>query len=121
MKIVYACDNCGESFDLEEDCVEHEIGCKTFFHKECFKCGKTEEIEAKDDYETEHLLEGWHLLDLGRQGYGSNLDGCDVDFELCDECLIMFVKSFPIEYQEKIFNSGSNAWGSQEEWIEINK
>lgn len=122
MKTVFMCENCGLEFDSGADCAEHEVSCKTFIIKECYKCGKTEKIETNNDYEYEadHAIESWHSINLGRQGYGSFMDGCDVDFELYDDCLITLVKSFPIEYQERIYNSGSNLQESSEDWLSRN-
>lgn len=61
----------------------------------------------RDDVEG-HYREGWHYIHLGRMGYGSNLDGCDANFKLCDKCLCEFVQTFV--HKENIYNSGSNSY-----------
>lgn len=102
----------------EEDCL-------------CSKCGKVQD---------EDMLK----VDLGQAGYDSAFDGSFVRFNVCDNCLIEFkshpsesynfpdyldaprkyddflyrlVKSFPLEHQEPILNSGSNTYLSSEDWI----
>ena len=104
---------------IDEDCL-------------CSKCGMNrEDIALK--------------VDLGQAGYNSAFDGSFVKFNICNDCLLEFkshpsetynfsdyldtprkyddflyrlVKSFPLEHQEPILNSGSNTYfSSSEEWI----
>jgi hypothetical protein len=74
---------------------------KVYF--QCDKCGKEEEYEAtssrRDDVVTK---EGCWSIDLGRAGYGSRLDCCDVKFDLCDDCLCEFIETF--KYKNRIYN-----------------
>jgi hypothetical protein len=78
----------------------------------CDKCGFEREYTPNSFDE-----EGCWNISLGRAGYGSTLDGCEVDFDLCDKCLRELVDSFTIEGQERVLNSGSNQYGSSEDWI----
>lgn len=115
---VYHCEKCDLEFNDEEECLEHESSCGKPIINKCDKCG-TEEDVGDDEYGWKS--EGWYHIDLGRPGYGSGLDGCEVQFSLCDDCLISFIDSFTIEGQEKVINSGSNAYLSSEDWIRVHK
>jgi hypothetical protein len=85
----------------------------------CSKCRK--ETKYVDDFETDawlHVAKSscWHIY-LGRAGYGSGLDGSDVNFGLCDDCLIEFINTFPEESQNEIRHSGSNQdWSTYEDY-----
>lgn len=114
----YFCDKCEWKFDNEEDCLEHEEACGKSIINKCDKCGKEEDV-GDDEYGWKS--EGWYNINLGRPGYGSGLDGCDVEFLLCDDCLIEFINSFTVEGQEKVINSGSNTYLSSEDWIRVHK
>lgn len=103
-------------FPSSSECEEHEVSCSTIETRWCYKCGKYEEWDSKDELAFMHD-ERWHHIDLGRPGYGSSLDGCEVNFMICDDCLYAFVDSFVIEGQEKIHNSGSNADLPTDIWI----
>lgn len=119
MIVVYNCESCGMEFYDAEDCLKHEEEAHNINKSmRCAKCGK-EKVIQDDPYGWEQ--EYWHTVNLGRQGYGSRLDGCDVQFTVCDDCLYNYVKSFTLEGQEKIFNSGSNRIESTEEWIARHK
>jgi len=73
-------------------------------HK-CSKCGKTEDYD--DNYEFASVIEsGWHKIELGRMGYGSIMDGSDINFEYCDDCLYDEIMSF--ENPRLILCTGSN-------------
>lgn len=50
---------------------------------------------------------------MGRAGYGSKLDGSEVNFDICDDCLVDFVRTF--KYKERIYKSGSNYYYDDEE------
>jgi hypothetical protein len=80
----------------------------------CSKCGKVTEYRV-DEFDF-NANKCWGI-DLGRAGYGSAFDGCEVRFDLCDDCLLDLVRSFPLTSQVKIWNSGSHEWGSDEEWL----
>jgi hypothetical protein len=80
----------------------------------CSKCGKVTEYRV-DEFDSK-INRVWSI-DLGRAGYGSSFDGCDVRFQLCDDCLTKLIMSFPMTSQVKIWNSGSNAYGTDEEWL----
>jgi hypothetical protein len=114
MKTLYQCDVCLMEFENPLLCEEHEFECRLFALKECYKCGKIENIEVCDSEESGCALERWHELEFNTPGYGSMLDGIHSSFVLCDNCLINLLDSFPIEYQEKIYNDGEE---STEEWI----
>lgn len=114
----YLCEKCELSFDDEQDCFEHEESCGKSIINTCDKCGQQEDV-GDDEYGWKS--EGWYHIDLGRPGYGSGLDGCDVAFLLCDDCLINFINSFTVEGQEKVINSGSNTYLSKEDWIRVHK
>ncbi len=82
----------------------------------CDKCSKVitygndDEFSRNFDFKSN---ECWSI-NLGRAGYGSKLDGCYVDFDVCDDCLHDFVSSF--NHANSIFNSGSNeCYGYYEE------
>lgn len=114
----YICDKCEEVFDTEHDCLEHEKECGIEKHFLCDKCGK-DYTYTNDPYGWES--EGFHYFNLGRPGYGSGLDGCEVQFQICDDCLIGFIHSFTLEGQEKVLNSGSNCRMSSDQWIRYYK
>lgn len=57
---------------------------------QCDKCGEVIEY-ALDDWPRENAC--WSF-DAGEASYGSKLDGSLVKFDLCDDCLYDFVKSF---------------------------
>lgn len=113
----YNCEICESTFSSESDCATHEENCRPHIESfTCDKCGETEEWEKNDDWaEINH--EGCHYINLGQMGYGSGLDGSIVKFQICDKCLIEFVKSFTLEGQEKILNSGSSHYMPSEDWI----
>ncbi|GAA0347748.1 hypothetical protein GCM10008931_43800 [Oceanobacillus oncorhynchi subsp. oncorhynchi] len=110
--VTYECEKCSQQFSNINEAESHEDECNTVFKCDC--CGKEMDL-SNDTYGTKN--EGCHEINLGRMGYGSGLDGSDVNFNLCDECLINLVNSFPLEAQAKIYNSGSNKWGTDEDWI----
>lgn len=107
----WICEICDEEFNNENDCIEHEKTCDPLEFHSCIKCGKHESWTRNNDGQG-HKKEGWHDIYLGRMGRGSNLDGCDVNFELCDKCLYEFIETF--KWKEHIYNSGSNYFGGDE-------
>lgn len=78
--------------------------------KRCIKCGKI--IEYNEDWERENDGNSMMIhnqcwdIDLGRAGYGSRLDNCEIKFVLCDECLAHTINSF--RYKEEIFGDTYN-------------
>ena len=102
----YKCEICGEYFKDEQVCLEHENNCgKTIIHN-CSKCGKKESYDSKSN-ETFIIENQWHNFDLGKLGYGSKLDGCHIDFEICDDCLVDLIDSFTESKSESIYSSES--------------
>ena len=120
----YYCEKCNEEFLSKSECEQHEKDCQSTYIFKCDKCGK--EIEYTNDYKNDDI---WlyfnsnecHHVELGSPGYGSKLDSCEIDFNICDDCLHDFVSTFTWEGQEKIFNSGCNRYVSSEDWIRVNK
>lgn len=105
MKQKWVCEKCGEEFEDKQECLDHEKNCNPIEIHTCAKCGKQESWGINEDVYG-YLREGWHHINLGRMGYGSSLDGCDVEFELCDQCLNDVIETF--KHKENIYNSGSN-------------
>jgi hypothetical protein len=58
----------------------------------CNKCGKTEALVGTE-IEREIQMNKFHTIRLAF-GYGSNLEMEDIKFDLCESCLLEFVKSF---------------------------
>jgi hypothetical protein len=112
----YQCEKCEETFNNENDCQEHEVNCSLTESRWCYKCDKTEEWSVNDDWAFSNN-EGWHYINLGQMGYGSGLDGSNVDFVVCDHCLRGFINTFSLEGQEKIINSGSNTYLPTDIWL----
>ncbi|KAF6620521.1 hypothetical protein HFE03_07670 [Paenibacillus sp. EKM102P] len=112
----FQCEKCEEVFTDEGNCANHEANCCPEETRWCYKCGKTETWNEKDDWAFSYQ-EQWHTINLGRVGYGSSLDACDVEFTICDDCLYGFIDTFTIEGQEKIHNSGSNGDLPTDIWI----
>lgn len=115
MKNIYGCEKCEEVYDDPKECSEHEAGCGKPEILNCYKCGHSEDV-VDDEYGWKK--EAWSHINLGRPGYGSSFDGCDVEFTLCDKCLQEIVNSFTDEGQEKVYNSGCNQYLTTEKWIE---
>lgn len=107
LKTKYFCETCGEEFNTEKGCIRHEKECDPIEYHTCTKCGESKSWTKRNDGQG-HYIEGWHKIYLGRQGYGSNLDGSDVNFELCDQCLCEYIETFI--HKEDIYNSGSNSY-----------
>jgi hypothetical protein len=59
----------------------------------CNRCGKTETITKKGFEEDQ-----FHDINL-IFGYGSNYDGEQLSFTLCEDCVVEYVKTF--KYQPK--------------------
>lgn len=115
MKQKFICEVCLESFDSNEECLQHEILCKgqTF---QCDKCGKVETWRHVDVNSLEKQ-NSCHAISLGYAEHGSYFDGCYIKFNLCDDCLRALIESFTLEGQEKVFNSGANHRMSTEDWL----
>ncbi|MGG1650528.1 hypothetical protein ABHN03_25305 [Paenibacillus sp. NRS-1775] len=112
----FQCEICKEVFDNKEICSSHELTCNPVETRWCYKCGKTETWNIRDEWASTRNEE-WHEIDLGMPGYGSLLDGSEVKFSVCDDCLYNFVDTFTTEGQEKIHNSGSNMRLPTNIWI----
>lgn len=104
MEYKYICENCKKTFDDEYVCLEHERKCNAVITLVCDKCGKIKSYKKENCFN--YLDNYWHHINLGRVGYGSKLDGCDVNFMICDDCLTQFINTF--FNKDKIYNSGSN-------------
>ncbi len=101
----FVCRRCGEYFDEFMDCVNHEKNCGNVSTFKCYKCGK--EISWNNNDVGAIAIENrCHYINLGRMGYGSELDGCDIEFQLCDDCLVEFINT--LKLKDNIYNSGSN-------------
>ncbi len=98
----YVCEFCGEDFLDKDKCLKHEKQ-HTISSLTCNKCGKEITFSMKDIYTFKNKR---HIIDLGRMSYGSKLDGCDVYFTLCDDCLVEFIET--LNNKEDIYNSGAN-------------
>lgn len=105
MKSMWICEKCGAEFSSEQECIQHELQCDQEVIHICSKCGKKESWKTSEDIGGS-LSESWHSFYLGRMGYGSKLDGCDVNFEICDDCFVDWVDTFKLK--KDIYNSGSN-------------
>lgn len=74
---------------------------------QCYKCGKETEYNQDSEIYTDVIKsQSCWTIDLGQAGYGSALDGCEVKFDLCDECLDGIINTFL--HKDRIYNSGSN-------------
>lgn len=69
----------------------------------CSKCGKEVNLD-NDEYGVDRS--GCHEIRLGRIGYGSVFDGCDLKFNLCDNCMKKLVDSFTEKGKNEINYSG---------------
>lgn len=107
MKEIYVCEKCFEEFDNFDECIEHEESCDKLNIFICDKCGK--KIKWRNcDIDAFIMKNQCHYINLGRMGYGSGLDGCDVNFKLCDQCLRELIYTF--KFKDNIYNSGSNCY-----------
>ena len=99
MKVSYSCEKCGEEFGNLTECAIHEQNCGVLKKSTCDKCGKVQEWLREDPM---------HHIDLGRMGYYSRMDGSDINFCTCDDCLYEWLETF--KNKEDIFNSGANSY-----------
>lgn len=120
MKSFWKCEKCDETFDSQKECEDHETSCSTKETRWCYKCEKTQEWDANDTWAFAYH-QSWHFINLGTAGYGSGLDGCEIKFMICDDCLMNIIDSFTLEGQEKIHNSGANAYLPPDIWIKLQK
>lgn len=73
-------------------------------HK-CIKCAKEEWLPSDlDIHDANHMdfvikKDKWHLVYMETPGYGSKYDMCDLNFELCDECLDEIIEGFVLKDQ----------------------
>jgi DNA-directed RNA polymerase subunit RPC12/RpoP len=124
MRTLYYCEKCGKEFADQDFCQDHEDKCGKIYTFTCSKCGKeikyilNSNTDQIDLWINSNMI--WNIH-LGRAGYGSKLDGCDIKFGLCDECLYQLIDSFTLEGQEQVHNSGSNQYLSSKDWIKAQK
>lgn len=90
MIIKYYCEVCNKEFYDEWECAEHEA-MHTLSKLSCDKCGRKYPLNKKHNFILQNM---YHEVNLGNLGYGSKLDGCNVEFILCDDCLYNFVNTF---------------------------
>jgi hypothetical protein len=107
MRKVFYCEVCDDEFDSELECSQHEVTCNPTEIFTCDKCGSVTKWNRKDFHAFVYESQ-CHNIHLGRAGYGSSLDGSDVNFSLCDDCLCAFIGTF--KNKESIYNSGSNQY-----------
>jgi len=82
------CHSCGKEIIILEDIL-------------CNKCGKTCKIYI--DREHKHYnYEG--LRATVHAGFGSSLDGLNLKFDLCDNCLIGLIKDFRIPFEAEEYD-----------------
>jgi hypothetical protein len=65
----------------------------------CNKCGyviEVEKISPLEDWIYMNTIHSFHI----RFEYGSKYDGYEYKFDLCDECLAKFIKSFEVEAED---------------------
>lgn len=119
----YYCEKCDKEFNNEFQCLEHEKQCGVKNKFICYKCDKRIEYTTNNEYDDNfdfNYNECWILSpNHYRAGYGSKLDGCEFKLNLCDDCLIDFIKTFTYEGQEKVFNTGSNCELDTDTWIRM--
>lgn len=114
MDIKYICEVCNSKFNSREECLKHEEECYgRVINFTCDKCGKN--IQWIDNDNAEALIKSniSHYVYLGRMGYGSKLDGSDISFYICDECLYDLIQTF--KNKDKIICSGSNCYFEYED------
>lgn len=76
---------------------------KSIIHHKCAKCAKEEFLPSDYDLSNNDALEyvvainKWHKINGGVPGYGSILDMCRLDFELCDDCLDAIMQEFALK------------------------
>ena len=102
----WKCEKCERVFVNRYECMVHEESCGVKKKFTCGKCGKTTEYSS-DPTGNEWMLDNQcHLLKTGVSvGYGSKLDGCNIEIPLCDDCLFKMVESLTTEAKLKIYES----------------
>lgn len=101
----YTCEKCETSFSSRNECLRHEAECGKTINLVCPKCGKEHTYNTKDN--DAWIIENeWHEINLGRIGYGSLMDGSDINFRICDKCFYDFIVSFVDS--DSVLNTGSN-------------
>jgi hypothetical protein len=69
----------------------------------CDRCGKVIELTP------EQIEDGaFWSVNLGRPGYSSKMDGSDINWDVCDECMFEIINEF--KHKDRILNSGSNTY-----------
>ena len=64
-----------------------------------------EKKEHKSIDEFDFTDNKWWEINLGRAGYGSKLDGCEIKFTLCDDCLLDVINVLCPKAQKRILDS----------------
>jgi len=86
MRKQYFCEECSAKLDGFKDRENIFI---------CNKCGRA--IKWKDtDINAPFMKDKCHYFNIGKGGYGSELDNKNIQFCLCDTCLVDFINSFEI-------------------------
>ncbi len=101
MKKIFICEKCDKEFTNELECLDHESECDMETVFTCYKCGETYKWK-KNDYLT---INQCHHINMGVLGYGSKLDSCLVEFDICDNCLYDIIDSFLLKHE--IFETGA--------------
>ena len=115
LEIEYFCEMCKQKFTNATECITHEKECQKKENFTCDKCGKT--IEYIRDKELGKEQACWKLQpNHYKAEYGSILDGCQFILKLCDDCLANFINTLQPEAKARIYNSGSNVYGSNKTW-----
>lgn len=78
----------------------------------CNKCGKqvtyNEDWKQENDFKSmEEKNQCWNI-NLGWAEYGSELDTCEIKFNLCDKCLAQLIES--LNNKQEIYNSSDTYW-----------
>ena len=88
MKEIYLCEKCKKPFNNMASCLDHEMKCNPVINHQCVSCDKKESYQhSNESWINENL---WHTFTSKRIGFGSQLDGSCVKFEICDDCLASF-------------------------------
>jgi hypothetical protein len=85
---------------ITENTLEETIICS------CDRCGKEDKFNKQSKESWLDFKENeWHNIKIPTSGYGSILDGCKIEFDLCDQCLFEIVKSLSERTQNRIFEN----------------
>ena len=82
------------------------------YHK-CYNCGKEELLPREPNFKSSsaHIdlisINSWHKINIETPGYGSKLDSINVNFELCDKCLVSMIDNLKLKH----LIYGDDTWG----------